>query len=131
MSDDTITLVEVQETQYGEKVVIDSPYETKEWISNLPWKEYSEEVAEHGSLQEKAEDRGINTKTSELIDVFAEMETYGFSPDLATHNTWDPNALDGSGAWTIDLDAVEEVIDFWEFAGLTVEVSNEVEAALE
>lgn len=123
----TITVTGVVETTYGEKAVIDSPYEAKDAISHLPWKEYKEEIAEHGSLREKAESRGTNTKTSELIELFNAIEQYGFSNDFATHQSWDPNALDDGGAWTIDKDAVPEAVDFWQFLGYTVEMDDAVD----
>lgn len=129
MADDkTITVVEIQETQYGEKAVIDSPYESKEYISNLPWKSYEEEINEHGSLEEKAKSRGTNTKTSELQEVFDAMEQYGFSDDFATHVSWDPNALGPeAGAWTVDVEALPEACDFWQFVGYTVKNDTEVD----
>lgn len=127
VDDNTIQIVSIQETEYGEKAVIDSPYEAKDAISQLPWKEYEKEVAEHGSLREKAESRGTNTKTSELIELFNAMEKYGFSDDFCTHQSWDPNALDDGGAWTIDKDAVKEAVDFWQFLGYTVEMDDEVD----
>lgn len=127
MSDDnTIRVVEVIETDFGEKAVIDSPFESKEYIKHLPWKEYGEEVGEHGSLKAKAESRGTNTKTSELMEVFDAMAQFDFSDDLSTHVSWNPNALDGSGAWTIDRESVGEVVNFWEFAGFNVEVEDDV-----
>lgn len=126
MSNDMIEVVEIQETDFGEKAVIDSPYSAKDYIKHLPWKEYSEEVSEHGSLREKAESRGINTSTSELVEVFRNMEKYGFSDSFATHNSWDSDALGGDGAWTIDADAVEEATDFWEFCGFDVEVNVDI-----
>jgi hypothetical protein len=123
MSDDeTIRIVSVQETDFGEKAIIDSPYESRNFIKFLPWKEYGEEIAEHGSLKEKAKSRGENVKTSELFEVFDAMEQYGFPDDFATHVSWDPDALGGDGAWTIDRDAVATARDFWEFAGYNVEV---------
>lgn len=127
MSDNTITAVEVIETDFDEKVVIDSPYEAKDYISNLPWNEYGEEVAEHGSLKGKAQSRGINTKTSQLVEVFDAMEEYGFSDDLSCHQSWDSDALGaGDGAWTVDRTAWEEVADFFEFVGYNVEVADGV-----
>lgn len=129
MSDDnTIRIAEVQETRFGEKAVIDSPYDAKHYIKVLPWKEYAEELTEYDSLKDKAETRwDENLKTSEMRDLFAEVDQYGFSDDLATHASWDPGALDGGGAWTIDVDAVEEVADFWRFAGFEVEVDVDID----
>lgn len=121
--DNTIEIVSVMETDFGEKVVIDSPYESKEYISNLPWNEYQEELDEYGSLKNKAEQRGTNVKTSEMLEVFDAMEQYGFSDDFATHVSWEPDALGGDGAWTIDKDAVDEAADFWKFVGYSVEVT--------
>lgn len=122
MSGDTIEIAEIQETDFGEKAVIESPFEAKDYIKHLPWQEYSEEVAEHGSLKGKAESRGTNTKTSELVEVFDAMEEYGFSDDFATHVSWDNQQK----AWTIDVDAIDEAADFWQFAGFTVEVADKV-----
>lgn len=127
MSDDnTIVIDSVQETDFGEKAVVDSPFETKDYISNLPWKEYQEEVSNHGSLKEKAVANGTNVKTSQLTEVFGAMEKYRFSDDLACHQSWDPDALGGDGAWTIDKEAVEEVTDFWQFCGFNVEINTDV-----
>ncbi len=127
MSDDnTIEIVEVQETDFGEKAVVDSPFDAKDYIKHLPWKEYQEEVDEHGSLKEKAESRGTNVKSSEMLEVFDAMEKYGFSDDFATHVSWDPDALSGDGAWTIDREAVEEAADFWQFVGFNVEINADL-----
>lgn len=127
MSDDVIRAVEVQEQDFGEKVVLDSPFEAKDVIKHLPWKAYEDEVSEYGSLKEKAADRGTNVKTSELQDVFDAYEAFGFSDDFATHVSWDPNALGpDSGAWTIDVESFEEAAQFFEFAGYTVEVADGV-----
>lgn len=126
--DNTITAVAVQETDFGEKVVLDSPFEAKDVIKHLPWKEYSEEVDEYGSLKEKAESRGTNTKTSQLVEVFDAYEQYGFSDDFATHVSWDPDAIGpDQGAWTIDAESFDEAKDFFEFAGYHVEVEDDVE----
>jgi hypothetical protein len=128
MSDDnTIEIVEVQETDFGEKVIVDSPFEAKDFIKHLPWKEYQEEVSEHGSLKQKAKDRGTNVKTSELMEVFDSMEEYGFPDDFATHVSWDPNALGvDEGAWTIDREAVDTAADFWRFVGFNVKISADL-----
>lgn len=128
MSEDTIKAVEIQETQFDEVVVLQSPYEARHIISYLPWNEYSQEVEEYGSLKEKAEARGTNTKTSELIQVFDAYEKYGFSDDFACHQSWDPEALGpDTGAWTIDRESWPEAADFFQFAGYSVEVEDDVE----
>lgn len=128
MSEDTIRAVEVIETDFGEVVALDSPYESRHYLKHLPWKEYSAEVSEYGSLKEKAEARGTNTKTSELMEVFDAYEKYGFSDDFATHVSWDPEALGpDKGAWTIDRESWVEAADFFQFAGYTVEVADDVD----
>jgi DNA polymerase III delta subunit len=121
MSDNTIRLVEVQETEWGEKVVLDSPYESRNYIKHLPFVEYAEELDRHGSLRAKASDRGMNIKSSAAQQLFDSIEQYGFSDDFAAHSSWNPDALDGDGAWMIDKDAVEEAVDFWQFCGFHVE----------
>jgi hypothetical protein len=127
MSDDVIRAEAVLETDFGKKVALESPYEAKDLLKHLPWKEYSKEVQEYGSLKEKAEARGTNTKTSELMKVFDAYEKYGFSDDFATHISWEPEALGpDTGAWTIDRDSWVEAADFLQFAGYTVEVANDV-----
>lgn len=128
MSDDnTIRVAAVIETQYQEKVALDSPYSSRHYLKHLPWKSYEEEVDEHGSLKAKAESRGTNVKTSELMEVFDAYEQYGFSDDFAAHQSWEPDALGpDDGAWTIDKDSFEEAADFFEFAGFTVEVADGV-----
>jgi len=118
----TIVVAEIEETKYGEEAIIDSPYEAKDYISALPWKTYTEEIDEHGSLKAKAESRGTNTKTSEMFELFEAMDEFGFSDEFATHVGWEPDALGGDGAWTIDKEAVPEAVNFWEFAGFDVEV---------
>jgi hypothetical protein len=127
MSEETITAVAVLETDFGEKVALDSPYESRHYLKHLPWKEYSKEVDEYGSLKEKAEARGTNTKTSELMEVFNKYEKYGFSDDFETHISWNPEALGGDGAWTVDRDCWDEAADFFEFAGYAVEVEDDVQ----
>lgn len=127
MSKGTIKAVAIIETDWDEKVALESPYESKEYLSNLPWKAYSEEIDEYGSLKAKAESRGTNVKTSELMEVFDAYEQYGFSDDFAAHQSWEPDALGpDDGAWTIDKDSFEESADFFEFAGFTVEVADNV-----
>jgi len=124
MSDNTIEAVDVMGTDFGKKVVFKSPYESRFYIKHLPWQEYGEEVAEYGSLKEKAEARGTNTKTSQLMQVFDDYEEFGFSSDFATHMSWEPDALGpDTGAWTVDKEAWEEFAEFFEFAGYNVDDS--------
>lgn len=119
--ENTIRVVEIQETEFGEKAVVDSPFEARFAIKFLPWQEHEEELEEYGSLREKAEERfGANTKSSDMVELFDAMEQYGFSKDFASHASWDPDALDGGGAWTVDVEAMHEAADFWQFFGYDV-----------
>lgn len=126
MSENTITIVAIEETAYGEKAIVDSPFEAKDYIKYLPFKEYEKEVAEHGSLKGKASDRGDNVKTSTMLEIFNAMEKYGFPDDFAAYPSWNADALSGDGAWMIDRDAVETAKDFWEFVGYNVEVETDL-----
>lgn len=118
MTNGTITAVEVQETQYGEELVIESPFEAKDYIKVLPWKKLSEEVEEHGSLREKVVSRGMSADAVAI----KEAENFGFSDDFAAHASWDPDALGyEQGAWTIDVDAWDEASDFFKAVGFDTE----------
>jgi hypothetical protein len=121
MSEDTITAVEVIETEYGEKIALESPFEAKDFISVLPWKEVSEEVEEHGSLREKAISRGMD-EDNVALDAVSDFD---FSDDLATHVSWDPDVLD-NGAWMVDTDAWDEIAEYFEHCGFDVENQTNV-----
>ena len=120
-NEDTIEVVEIQETDYDEKVVLDSPYDAKEFINALPWKPLHEEVEEHGSLRAKLESRGV------AEGAINAAEKFGFSEDFAAHASWESNALGyEDGAWLIDLDTFEEAKEFFEFSGFNVTVRSDV-----
>lgn len=123
MVEGTITAVEVQDTEYGEKLAIQSPFDAKDFVKVLPWKAYSEEVEEHGSLKAKAVDRGM----SEDNVAIEAAESFDFSDDFSTHASWDPNGLGyEDGCWTIDVDAWDEAAEFFEHAGFDTDVNGEV-----
>lgn len=118
MSDEAIVAVEVQETEYGEKVAIQSPFDAKDFIKVLPWKELQEEEEEYGSLREKAVSRGMG---SDAVAIEA-AEDFEFSDDFAAHASWEPNAFGyEDGGWTIDVEAWDEAKEFFEFCGFEVE----------
>jgi hypothetical protein len=122
MDEDTIVAVEVQDTDYGEKVVLKSPFDAKDFIKVLPWKELSEEVSEHGSIREKAVSRGVSEDSVAIKAIEDYMEQEGLPADFATHVSWDPNALGyEEGGWTIDTDALDDAFAFFEFAGFETE----------
>lgn len=125
-SDGEIVLAEVQETNWDEKAVIESPFEAKDFIKVLPWKEYGEEVAEYGSLREKsnARDMGIDDAVLDAVEAYIDSE--GFPEDFSTHVQWDGS----QNAWTIDADAFDEARKFWEFCGFRVSVKNGVDTSL-
>lgn len=122
MTEEPIIAFEVVETQYGEKIVLKSPYDAKNFIKVLPFKELQEEVAEHGSLKEKAMSRGMG---GDAVAIKA-AEDFDFSDGFATHVSWEPNALGSDGAWLIDVDAWEESKEFFEFAGFDVEDHTDI-----
>jgi hypothetical protein len=117
MSDEAIVAVAVVETDFGEKVALDSPFDAKDFISVLPWKELSEEVDEHGSLKEKAISRGMG---ADNVAIKA-AEDFEFSDDYAAHPSWEPDALGGDGAWLVDVDSWDKTKEFFEFCGFDVE----------
>lgn len=120
--DGEIVLTDIQETQWDEEAVLDSPFEAKDFIKVLPWKTYGEEIDEYGSLREKARERDMGIDDAALDAVEAYQEAEGFSDDFATHVSWDGQI----NKWTIDADAFEEARRFWEFAGFKVSVSPNV-----
>jgi len=118
MTKDAIVAVEVQETDFGEKVVLQSPFDAKDFIKVLPWKELQEEVAESGSLREKAVSRGMSEDNVAIQAIEDYMEEEGFSSTFATHASWESDALGRSeGAWTIDAEAWSEAQEYFEFCG--------------
>lgn len=123
MADDsTIRAIEVKETSYGEKAVIESPYEAKEFINAMPWQDYEDEVEEYGSLRDKLETRRVDPAA---IDA---AEDFDWTDDFSAHSSWDPNALGyEEGAWTIDADSFDEAAEFFEFCGYKVEIGDGVE----
>lgn len=121
VDDDTIEVVEIQETEYGEKLVLDSPFDAKEFINALPWQAFNEEVADHGSLRNKLEDRGVDDAAIRAA------EDFDFSGEFAAHASWDPNGLGyEDGAWVIDVEAWDEAKEFFEHAGFETKVRSGV-----
>lgn len=103
MSENTITIEEIVETDFGEKAAIDSPYEAKQFIKFTPW----------------SEDDGVNY--DELEDD-TETPEFEFSDDFAAYHTWDPDAY----RWMVNVESLSETIDFLESVGFEVEVSDSV-----
>lgn len=118
MTEDAIVAVEVQETEYGEKVVLQSPFDAKDFIKVLPWQEISAEISEYGSLREKAVSRGMGEDNVAIKAIEDYQEEEGFTDTFATHASWESDALGRSqGAWTIDAEALDEALAFFEFCG--------------
>lgn len=117
--DGEIVLTDIQETEWDEKAMLDSPFEARSFIKCLPWKEYAEEIDEYGSLRQKARVRDMGIADAALDAVEAYQESHGFPDDFATHVSWDNE----QNKWTIDADAFEEARAFWEFAGFEVNTS--------
>lgn len=120
-NDDSIVAVEVLETENGEKLVLDSPYDAKPFINALPWKKLEDEVEEHGSFRAKLEDFDVDEAAIQAA------EEFDFDDEFSAHPTWDATALgEDDGAWLIDAGSWDEARDFFEFCGFEVEVSAEV-----
>jgi len=115
MSDDAITVVEVQETEYGEKLALESPYDAKDFIKALPFYEYSEYDDYISELH------GMDVANA-VVDAVTDYE---FSDDFGTHRDWYPKALGpDSGAWLIDRESWNEASEFFEFCGFETEVDT-------
>lgn len=119
-----IELTDVQETEWDEEAVLESPFEAKDFIKVLPWKEYQEEVAEYGSLRAKsnARDSGISDAALDAVEAYNNGAGDGFPDDFSTHVGWDADL----NKWTIDADAFDEARKFWEFCGFDVTVADHV-----
>lgn len=129
MTDEPITALEVHETEYEEKVVLDFPFDAKDFIKIMPWGEYSEEVANNGSLRAKAVSRGMSEDNVAIKAAEDYHEQHGFSDDFATHTDWDKDGFGIPGVeWAVDIDAdsFEEARRFLEFCGFEVEVADDV-----
>jgi len=118
MTEDAIVAVEVQETDFGEKVVLESPFDAKDFIKVLPFNEISEEISKHGSLEQKAVSRGMSADNVAIRAIEDYHEQEGFTDTFAAHPSWEPDAFGRSeGAWTIDAGAWDEASKYFEFCG--------------
>lgn len=102
---DTITAVELVETEYGEKVVLESPYEARDYIKYAPW----------GS------DDGVE---EENLDESVDFE---FSDDFGCYREWDADELGGSGAWLVRASTFPEFRDYLESVGYDVTTNVEID----
>lgn len=121
--DSEIVLVEIQETEWDEEAVLDSPFDAKDFIKVLPWKTYAEEIEEYGSLREKNEQRDMGLNDAALDAIEAYDAEHGIPDDFATHNSWDAQ----QNSWVIDADSFEQAREFWEFAGFPVSVAPHID----
>lgn len=121
-----IVLTDIQETQWDEEAVLDSPFEAKDFVKVLPWKTYAKELDEYGSLREKARDRDMGIGDAALDAVEAYEKAEGFPDDFATHVSWNSQI----SKWTIDADAFNEARKFWEFVGFDVSIDPAVDTSL-
>jgi len=103
MSEITITATDVVETNFGEKVLLDSPYEAKQFIKFMPWAE------------------GDDVNYDEL-ESDTETPEFEFSDGFSCHSTWDADEY----SWAIDAGCFSEAREFFESVGITVDVDNRV-----
>lgn len=112
MTDDTIVAVDVIETEYGEKVALQSPFDAKDFIKAMPFMAY-------GSYDDYEQELRSNDLPNGAIQAALDFD---FSNDFATHRSWDPNAFGrDDGGWVVDKDALAESFDFFEHCGFEVE----------
>jgi len=103
-----IKATEIVDTTFGKKVVLDSPYEAKQFIKFMPWS--ADDTVNYDELEE-------GTETPE----------FEFSDDFECHSSWDSDAY----AWEIDLDSFGEAKEFFESVGIEVTVESDVALAAE
>lgn len=117
MTDDNIVAVEIQETEYGEKVVLQSPFDAKDFIKALPFMEYGN----YDNYTAEMERNGVADGAMHAA------EDFGFSDEFSTHRSWNPTALGQEvGAWLVDVDSLDETIEFLEFCGFEVENNTDL-----
>jgi hypothetical protein len=103
MSEITITATEVVETPFGEKVLLDSPYEAKQYIKYMPW---------------SAGD-GVNYDEHDEDTLTPDYES---SEDFACHSSWNPDEY----SWAIDADTFGQAVDFFESVDIEVDDNTEL-----
>lgn len=106
MSENTITAVEIVETDFGEKVLLKSPFEAKQYIKYMPWQP------------------GDGVNYDELEDD-AETPDFNFSSEFGTYAK--PLYEDGQFAgWKVAVDSFPEAVEFLESVGFDVDVESAV-----
>lgn len=104
----TIRVTEIVETEWGEKAILDAPFETKDYIKVLPWGD-----GEYGEA-------GV-PQTENVSDQAAEAaQDFDWPDDYESHVSWNGDN------WTLDPDALGEAMDFWQAQGFNVEVAASV-----
>lgn len=94
----SITMVEVYETEYGEKVQLDTPYKAREYIKYMPW----------------SRDDTVNGEELEPKTIAPDFE---FSEGFASHYSWNPTDY----VWEIDRDSIHEAIEYFESVGFDID----------
>jgi hypothetical protein len=105
----TITVSEVVESEYGEKAILESPFEAKDWIKALPWGDG------------KFSNPGVPNTDSVPDDVAEAAEDFDWSEDYESHVNWNGEN------WEVDPEALEEAAIFWELNGFDVEVETDAD----
>lgn len=95
-----IVATEIVETDFGEKVQIDTPYAAKEYIKYMPW----------------SSDQGTN---GDELSASTIVPDYEFSPNFGCHHSWNGDAY----VWEIDRDSFQQAIAY--FQSLGIEVTDE------
>jgi len=97
MSELQITVSEVVETEFGEKVQLETPYKAKQYIKYMPW----------------SKDDTVN---SEELNAETIAPDYEFSPNFGCHHSWNPDDY----VWEIDRESIHQAVDYFESIGIEV-----------
>lgn len=102
MSDNTVKFGETIETEYGEKTVLDSPYEAKGYLNALPF---------------QPDDDFDESRLEEDDDVPA----FNFPDEFGAFQTWDAD----NSRWMVAADSVDVLKEYFEEAGFDVEIEGQ------
>lgn len=97
MSELEITVTEIVETDFGEKVQLDTPYEAKQYITYMPW-------------------QASDTVNSEELEAGTITPDYEFSPNFGCHHSWNPDDY----VWEIDRESIHQAVEYFESVGIEV-----------
>lgn len=101
MSKGKITATAIEEQEFGEKAILDSPYEAKDYLNALPWGE---------------EDDYDESRLSDASD----RPDFTFESAFSAHQRWNPD----ESRWEVDAEALPVLEKYFEAAGFEVDFSD-------